>query len=100
MDIFAWVAGGAAGLAVDVSLFPIDTIKTRLQSPVGFLKSGGFKGIYNGLGSAAIGSVPGAALFFGTYETSKNILEPHFRPNSPLCKYIDLYVSLFSYTFL
>mmetsp|Transcript_7210 Transcript_7210/g.21172 ORF Transcript_7210/g.21172 Transcript_7210/m.21172 type:complete len:85 (+) Transcript_7210:612-866(+) len=28
----ALLAGGAAGFAVDVSLFPIDTIKTRLQA--------------------------------------------------------------------
>lgn len=65
------VAGGLAGTSVDVALFPIDTIKTRLQSPQGFLKAGGFKGIYNGLGAAALGSAPGAALFFSTYESLK-----------------------------
>jgi hypothetical protein len=64
----ALVAGGMAGTSVDVALFPIDTLKTRLQSPQGFLKAGGFKGIYNGLGAAAVGSAPGAALFFSTYE--------------------------------
>lgn len=60
-----------AGTTVDVALFPLDTIKTRLQSPQGFLKSGGFKDIYKGLSVAAVGSAPGAALFFGTYETLK-----------------------------
>jgi solute carrier family 25 S-adenosylmethionine transporter 26 len=64
------VAGGLAGTSVDVALFPIDTLKTRLQSPQGFLKAGGFRGIYNGLGAAAAGSAPGAALFFSTYEVS------------------------------
>jgi len=67
----ALVCGGLAGTSVDVTLFPIDTLKTRLQSPQGFLKAGGFKGIYNGLGAAAIGSAPGAALFFSTYEVSR-----------------------------
>jgi solute carrier family 25 S-adenosylmethionine transporter 26 len=62
------VAGGMAGTTVDVALFPIDTIKTRLQSPQGFQAAGGFRGIYNGLGAAALGSAPGAALFFSTYE--------------------------------
>lgn len=62
------VAGGMAGTTVDVALFPIDTIKTRLQSPQGFRAAGGFAGIYNGLGAAAAGSAPGAALFFSTYE--------------------------------
>lgn len=71
----ALVAGGFAGTCVDVALFPIDTIKTRLQSSAGFMASGGFRGIYNGLGAAAIGSAPGAALFFGTYESLKNVLQ-------------------------
>ena len=39
-------------------LFPLDTIKTRLQSPLGFVKSGGFRGIYSGLSTAALGSAP------------------------------------------
>jgi len=64
----ALICGGLAGTSVDVALFPIDTLKTRLQSPQGFIAAGGFKGIYNGLGAAAIGSAPGAALFFSTYE--------------------------------
>ena len=34
----ALAAGGAAGTAVDVALFPLDTIKTRLQSDAGFLR--------------------------------------------------------------
>jgi solute carrier family 25 S-adenosylmethionine transporter 26 len=67
----ALAAGGLAGTSVDVALYPIDTLKVRLQSPQGFLKAGGVKGIYNGLGAAAIGSAPGAALFFCTYETLK-----------------------------
>ncbi|CAG7642963.1 unnamed protein product, partial [Allacma fusca] len=51
-------AGSAAGTAVDVILFPLDTIKTRLQSSNGFWKSGGFAGIYRGLGPAFLGSAP------------------------------------------
>ncbi|EKX33427.1 hypothetical protein GUITHDRAFT_120376 [Guillardia theta CCMP2712] len=76
--VVALLAGGCAGTAVDVALFPIDTIKTRLQSPQGFMAAGGFKGVYNGLASAAAGSAPGAALFFSTYETSKNVLLKRF----------------------
>ena len=57
----ALLAGGAAGFAVDVSLFPIDTLKTRLQAPGGFRQAGGFSGIYRGLGAAAAGSVPVAS---------------------------------------
>ena len=68
------VSGGIAGTTVDVALYPLDTIKTRLQAPQGFLKAGGFKGVYKGLSAAAVGSAPGAALFFSTYEMSKQVL--------------------------
>lgn len=78
----ALLAGASAGLAVDVTLFPLDTIKTRLQSKDGFIKSGGFRQIYSGLGSAALGSAPGAAIFFVSYETSKRLLGPKFTPDT------------------
>ncbi|XP_054734037.1 S-adenosylmethionine mitochondrial carrier protein homolog [Anastrepha obliqua] len=68
------VAGGVAGVVVDIALFPIDTVKTRLQSELGFLRAGGFRGIYKGLAPAAAGSAPTAALFFCTYESIKRHL--------------------------
>lgn len=67
-------AGGLAGTTVDLSLYPLDTLKTRLQSATGFHASGGFTGIYRGVGSALIGSAPGAALFFITYDSIKRSL--------------------------
>lgn len=70
----ALLAGAVAGTTVDLSLYPLDTLKTRLQSSSGFLASGGFSGIYRGVGSAIIGSAPGAALFFCTYEYAKSFL--------------------------
>ncbi|XP_013785216.1 S-adenosylmethionine mitochondrial carrier protein-like isoform X2 [Limulus polyphemus] len=71
--LMALMAGSAAGLAVDITLFPLDTIKTRLQSAQGFWKAGGFRGIYSGLASAATGSAPNAAAFFCTYEMVKQL---------------------------
>jgi len=70
----ALLSGGAAGMAVDVCLFPLDTLKTRLQSSQGFLAAGGFKNIYSGLGPVVLGSAPGAAAFFLTYEAVKSCL--------------------------
>ena len=67
-------AGGVAGVVVDIALFPIDTVKTRLQSELGFWRAGGFRGIYKGLAPAAAGSAPTAALFFCTYEGFKRHL--------------------------
>ncbi|XP_035008695.1 S-adenosylmethionine mitochondrial carrier protein isoform X2 [Hippoglossus stenolepis] len=81
------VAGGCAGMCVDLTLFPLDTIKTRLQSQQGFYKAGGFRGIYAGVPSAAVGSFPNAAAFFVTYEGTKSLLSaggalaaPHMAP--------------------
>ncbi|RUS71865.1 hypothetical protein EGW08_020374 [Elysia chlorotica] len=77
----ALLAGGAAGTSVDVILFPLDTFKTRLQSEAGFKASGGFRGIYSGLFSAALGSAPTAAVFFFAYETSKKSLSSFITAN-------------------
>ncbi|KAG1824180.1 mitochondrial carrier domain-containing protein [Suillus variegatus] len=70
-------AGGLAGTAVDILFFPIDTVKTRLQSAQGFIKAGGFRGIYKGVGSVVVGSAPGAAAFFSTYEAMKRSIPLH-----------------------
>lgn len=72
-------AGGLAGTAVDTLLFPLDTLKTRLQSPRGFMRSGGFKGIYKGLSSAIVGSAPSASFFFVAYERLKSGLGKEFK---------------------
>uniref|UniRef100_A0A665UB48 Mitochondrial S-adenosylmethionine carrier protein n=1 Tax=Echeneis naucrates TaxID=173247 RepID=A0A665UB48_ECHNA len=81
------IQGGSAGMCVDLTLFPLDTIKTRLQSQQGFYKAGGFRGIYAGVPSAAVGSFPNAAAFFVTYECTKSLLGtdgvlpvPHMAP--------------------
>lgn len=74
----ALVAGAIAGAAVDLTLYPLDTIKTRLQSQQGFAASGGFKRIYAGVPAIAVGSAPGAALFFVSYEKSKRYFDKIF----------------------
>ncbi|KAI1139772.1 mitochondrial carrier [Hypoxylon sp. FL0543] len=79
----ALLAGGIAGTTVDLSLFPLDTLKTRLQSHAGFFPSGGFRGIYRGVGSALVGSAPGAAFFFCTYEGVKGVLSSRRRQSRP-----------------
>lgn len=71
MDFLTNAAAGAlAGMAVDSVLFPLDTIKTRLQArrmgqPVPQ------RSFYRGLLSAMLGSAPSAATFWVGYEGAK-----------------------------
>ena len=72
VDPIAAAAGAFAGVAVDVLLFPIDTIKTRLQAPGGFFANGGWRGIYKGIGSVSAGSAPSGKCVFG-YSYNKGL---------------------------
>ncbi|XP_046667316.1 S-adenosylmethionine mitochondrial carrier protein homolog [Homalodisca vitripennis] len=92
--ITSFTAGAVAGLTVDVALFPLDTLKTRIQSEKGFWKSGGFKQIYKGIGPTAAGSAPCAAIFFLTYNETKGFLQPYIGGNwSPVCHIISASVA-------
>ncbi|XP_075482659.1 S-adenosylmethionine carrier 1, chloroplastic/mitochondrial [Primulina tabacum] len=67
------IAGGTAGVVVETALYPIDTIKTRLQAAHG----GGkivLKGLYSGLAGNLAGVLPASAIFLGVYEPAKQKL--------------------------
>ncbi|KAL3472095.1 hypothetical protein BJX99DRAFT_249906 [Aspergillus californicus] len=84
-------AGAVAGLTVDCSLYPLDTIKTRLQkarhngpsvpSPSVSLRQT-IRGIYAGLPSVLLGSAPSAASFFIVYDGVKRSLLSSTPPDS------------------
>lgn len=74
MSVTPLIAGGLAGICVDLTFFPIDTLKTRLQAKNGFFANGGWHGVYKGIGSTIVASAPGASLFFVTYENVKQQL--------------------------
>ena len=70
------VAGGSAGVAMWIPVFPMDTIKSRLQSAEGrptiggtvrgLYGNGGFRAFFPGLGPALARAVPAnAATFLG-----------------------------------
>nr|CUU98831.1 hypothetical transcript [Hymenolepis microstoma] len=67
------LGGATAGFCVDLTVYPMDTIKTRLQSASHAIKpqTAGRLGLFAGLPAVILGSAPGAALFFVTYETAK-----------------------------
>ncbi|CAK9174148.1 unnamed protein product [Ilex paraguariensis] len=51
------IAGGAAGIVAETILYPIDTIKTRLQAVHGGGKID-LKGLYSGLAGNLAGALP------------------------------------------
>jgi solute carrier family 25 (mitochondrial S-adenosylmethionine transporter), member 26 len=67
------IAGGVAGAVTDISLHPIDTLKTRLQTGNLVRSTVMFQGCYNGIGAAVLASAPTAAIFFCTYDTLKEL---------------------------
>ncbi|BFI24829.1 solute carrier family 25 (mitochondrial S-adenosylmethionine transporter), member 26 [Marchantia polymorpha subsp. ruderalis] len=80
------LAGGIAGGFTNVTLHPIDTVKTKLQTkgasqmysgPLDVvskvLASQGIAGLYSGVQAAFLGSVMSSSVYFGTYELAKGI---------------------------
>ncbi|KAL4784919.1 mitochondrial carrier domain-containing protein [Aspergillus varians] len=98
-------SGAIAGLTVDCSLYPLDTIKTRLQKArhhgpsvsapsVSFRQT--IRGIYAGLPSVLLGSAPSAASFFIVYDGVKRSLLSTTNPESQSRSHIILTQSLAS----
>ncbi|EXB24795.1 hypothetical protein L484_005174 [Morus notabilis] len=101
------IAGGTAGVVVETALYPIDTIKTRLQAELNtspssllittvldpllpwpcklFAAHGGgkivLKGLYSGLAGNLAGVLPASAVFVGVYEPTKQKLLRMFPEN-------------------
>lgn len=82
-DWRASLAGGLAGGITNVILLPVDTLKTMRQSDPSVksilhafrkIQSSGLVKLYSGLWPACVGSIPSSAIYFGSYETAKNIL--------------------------
>ena len=75
------LAGAIAGASVESALYPIDTIKTRLQAMKGsvgmkdkVMALRGSNSLYSGLLGNLVGVIPASALFFTVYEPVKEKL--------------------------
>lgn len=79
-------AGATAGCAVEAALYPIDTVKTRLQMATtgggvrALFKAGGGKALYAGLWGNLVGVAPSTAIFMAVYEPIKQAV--HNRSSS------------------
>jgi solute carrier family 25 S-adenosylmethionine transporter 26 len=76
-------AGAFAGISVNLLVFPLDTLKTRLQSPefqktyrsaTGIAQRALWRNLYQGVGTVLLVAVPSAGVFFTTYEGLKVVL--------------------------
>ena len=115
-------AGGAAGVANDFLMHPMDNVRARLQvssssfsdgtsfskaiAPLRALsrtvaelgRTGGVRGFYQGFSSVAVFSMPCNAAYFCTYDAAKHLLE-----DSSLCSVAEPLgglVAQFSVSFL
>lgn len=82
------VAGSIAGCVEHMAMFPVDTIKTRMQilgpCPIksvslshalrSILKTEGPSGLYRGIGAMGLGAGPAHAVYFSIYEIFKKSL--------------------------
>ncbi|KAL9086974.1 MAG: hypothetical protein Q9159_003868 [Coniocarpon cinnabarinum] len=80
-----WIAGAFAAFSVDLLVYPLDTLKTRIQSPeydqryvdtaTGTVRKAVlFRGLYQGMSSVILATLPSSGAFFTTYEHAKTLL--------------------------
>lgn len=85
-------AGGVAGMCEHMVMFPVDTVKTRLQSYVAMrdfgtsgrmlqatraiVASEGLSALWRGVGAVALSAGPAHALYFATYEAARKAFAP------------------------
>ncbi|XP_057984020.1 uncharacterized protein LOC131168536 [Malania oleifera] len=91
------IAGSIAGCVEHMAMFPVDTLKTRMQAlgascppqPAGLrqavssiLKLEGPAGLYRGIAAMALGAGPAHAVYFSVYEFCKSALSAGNSSNS------------------
>ncbi|KAH7667545.1 Mitochondrial carrier protein [Dioscorea alata] len=91
------IAGSIAGVVEHTGMFPVDTLKTRMQAgakpchpPLGLretlrsvLRNQGLPGLYRGISAMGLGAGPAHAVYFSVYELFKKRLSKN-NPNNPL----------------
>ncbi|GAQ82434.1 mitochondrial substrate carrier family protein [Klebsormidium nitens] len=98
------IAGSVAGMVEHMAMFPVDTIKTRMQAlgPMGssgvrapphstiakavssIMRREGASGLYRGIGAMGLGAGPAHAVYFAVYEAAKSKLGGNRKGHHPL----------------
>lgn len=88
------LAGAFAGMTEHMAMYPVDTVKTRMQSYVAvrdyanhgmfratraIISSDGLAALWRGVGAVALSAGPAHALYFATYESVRSTLAPQQR---------------------
>lgn len=84
------IAGAAAGIFMIIPLFPIDTVKSRIQNAESktrvseivreVYRSGGLKAFYPGIGPALVRAIPANAATFLGWELANQAMDQRFGP--------------------
>ena len=76
------LAGGIAAMITDLTFFPLETIKTRLQASSKFLKRSIFKNVYSGISAQVAISFPAGSIYFVGYEGTKFMFDSQLISNN------------------
>ncbi|KAL6903099.1 mitochondrial carrier [Trichoderma evansii] len=87
-----YLAGATAAFTVDMLIYPLDTLKTRYQSQDFMPKNAkspnskplALRGLYQGIGSVILATLPASGVFFATYESAKDIFGRHLSAPEPM----------------
>lgn len=84
------IAGAAAGIFMIIPLFPIDTVKSRIQNAESktrvseivreVYRSGGLKAFYPGIGPALVRAIPANAATLLGWELANQAMDQRFGP--------------------
>ncbi|TIA69992.1 hypothetical protein E3P81_03647 [Wallemia ichthyophaga] len=84
MDLNIAAAGSLAALTVDLLVYPMDTLKVRIQSTSSAtLFSVSKSHLYAGVGPVILATIPSAAVFFTTYEHMTGVFNTRTNLSSP-----------------
>lgn len=93
------LAGSVAGMVEHMAMFPVDTLKTRMQMLAGaggsiyptvarelssILQKEGLLGLYRGIGAMGLGAGPAHAVYFSLYEVCKEKFGGNIKGHHPV----------------